>query len=276
MVWSILGNRAGNERAPNTVRRERGGIVAQPPARPTGGSGRHRRSRTAPARRTSPACPPPMPGRSLVTRRAIRDLVRTADPVHLRRDRASPAAARSGALLERLGHRPPRAPPRGRRGADGRPRPHGRLRAARSPRSRARSRRRSATRCATRSAASRTGSRSGSASCVHEHGHRARSRPPRDQPRAAARRTSPAAGRTSPDGPSVLRRRGLPGRVPERRREPRGERRRDQRAQRVPGPGRRHRHEHAGHGPGGARGGRQGRARTPTSSGWRRPRASAR
>ena len=54
---------------------------------------------------------------------------------------------------------------------------------------------------------------------------------------------------------------GVPGGVPERGREPRGERRRDQRPQRLPGPRRRHRHEHAGHRPGGARGGGPGRAR---------------
>ena len=62
--------------------------------------------------------------------------------------------------------------------------------------------------------------------------------------RRSVRATSPTAGRTSPDGPSGLRRRRPARGVPRRRRQPRGARRRDQRPQRLPGPRRRHRLEH--------------------------------
>ena len=48
--------------------------------------------------------------------------------------------------------------------------------------------------------------------------------------------------RTAPDGPQGLRRRRPARGVPRGRRQPRGARRRDQRAERLPGPRRRHRH----------------------------------
>ena len=55
---------------------------------------------------------------------------------------------------------------------------------------------------------------------VHQHGIAAR-RPSRSR-RTRARRTSQTAGRTSPDAASILRRRRLPGGVPQRGRQPRG------------------------------------------------------
>ena len=61
---------------------------------------------------------------------------------------------------------------------------------------------------------------------------------------------------------------------PERRREPRGARRRDQRPERLPGPGRRYGHEHGRDRPGRARGGGAGRTRGSgrAGRGGRRPR----
>ena len=89
--------------------------------------------------------------------------------------------------------------------------------------------------------------------------HRPWSQPARPRSGRATWRT---AARTSPDGPTGLRWSGPARRVPRGRRQPRGARRGDQRPQRLSGPGRGHRLEHAGHGPGGPRGGR--RCRRPT------------
>ena len=56
---------------------------------------------------------------------------------------------------------------------------------------------------------------------------------PRRRPMPSGRATSPTAGRTSPDGPPRLRRRRPARRLPRGGREPRGARRRDQRAERL-------------------------------------------
>ena len=79
MVWLDPSNGPENVRAP-ADRRERGGIVAQPPAASGGVLPRPAPTRRNRAREEDVARVPPnrLPGRSLVTKRAIRDLVRTA------------------------------------------------------------------------------------------------------------------------------------------------------------------------------------------------------
>ena len=187
------------------------------------------------------ADPNPTPGRSLVTRRAVVDIVRAATlgSYGVTGFAASPLERLLGGLgLGQPGHRASASatalddrarPDRRLRRPGRRGRPPGRLG-------------RSATRSAARSTARSTGSTihidglrfgpgGGAAAVVHV------------RPRArSARATSPTAGRTSPDGSPRVRRRRAARRVPGGRRQPRGARRRDQRAQRLPGPRRRHRH----------------------------------
>ena len=201
----------------------------------------------------------PTPGRSLVTRRAIRDLVRTATLATYGVTGFS-GGGPLGRLLERLGIAHP-----GLRLEVGETLTidldldvaYG-LPVAEVARQVDASVRYAIVRRAGPRAGPRSRSASGT-SATSPGRPRSRSRRPRRTSRGP--RTSPAAGRTSPDGPPVVRRCRVPRGVPERRREPRGARRRDQRAERVPGAGRRHRHQHAGDGPGGAGGGRSGRAR---------------
>ena len=214
----------------------------------------------------------PLPGRSLVTKRAIRDLVRTA-VLSAYGVTGFAGGGPVGRVLGRLGLAHPGLARRGGRRAHGGPAPHRRLRAAHR----------------------RGGAPGGVVGALHAAPRprpRARPRVDPDRPhgpparhparrRAApggrrARRTSQPAGRTSPDAPSILRRRRLPVGAPQRGRPPRGQRRRGQRPQRLPGPGRRHRHQHAGHGQGGARGGGQGGPGRPTPSASPRPRRSGR
>ena len=87
--------------------------------------------------------------------------------------------------------------------------------------------------------------------------------PPSVAPRRPERRR-PTRPRRQRDGRRLMARRacdgaGPPRSVPGGRRQPRGARRRDQRAQRLPGPRRRHRLEHVRDGQGRARRGRGGR-----------------
>ena len=219
----------------------------------------------------------PTPGRSLVSRRAIVDVVRSATlgsygvigfagggPIGRLAERLG--LAPRGIRVELGGGARDRARPHRRpRPADRRGRPPGRFgRAVRDPpRPRPRGRpaddprRRPAGRARSSVAAGRGGRAAG--------------------PRRRSRRTiSRPAARTSPDGPPALHRRGAPRRDPERRREPRAARRRDQRPQRLPGPGRRHRHEHARDRPGRARRGGGGRSRRAgrADRGGRQPRCA--
>ena len=200
----------------------------------------------------------PIPGRSLVTRQAVADIVRTA--VLGSYGVTGFAASLPERLLARLGlatpgprclarrrHRHRARPDRRLRRADRRGRPAGRLGGPLRP----------------SPCAGRRGRAPG-----HPYRRAAlRARPARrrrQDPLAtrvwSARATSPTAGRTSPDGAPRVRRRRAAGRVPRGRREPRGARRRDQQPERLPGPRRRHGLEHAGDG---------ARPR------WRRPSGSA-
>ena len=253
VCWFLgMGSVSGTRR--NRVRHERAGIVAQPSGSSAGCLSRP--ARPGPRREEDVArvTADPVPGRSLVTRRAIRDLVRSATLSVVRRLRASPAAARSAGCSS----------------ASASPSPglhlevgdeltvdlhlDRRVRPARSPRSPARST--LAVRYAIAHALGREPDRVSIRIGRLRHEHGDRRRPPSRRPRA----TRALRPRGQRDGRRLMARRscdgaGFLGGVPERGRQPRGERRRDQRAQRVPGARRRHRHEHAGDGPRGARGG---------------------
>ena len=215
----------------------------------------------------------PTPGRSLVTRRAVVDIVRTATLGSY--GVTGFAATPVDRLLGLARARPPgdRRPPR--RGARHRARPDRRLRRpgrrGRPPGRFGGPLRAPARRSTARSAGStihidglRFGPGGGPPSVVHggsRGGRPARPRRQRDGRRLMARRSC--------DGEGLL------GGVPGGGRQPRGARRRDQRAQRLPGPRRRHRLQHVRDGQGGPRRGR-GRRRTGRPSGSPRPSASGR
>ncbi len=112
------------------VRHERAGIVAHAPGPAARRSGRGTRPVGTARRGVAHVSADRMPGRSLVTRRAIRDLVRTATLATYGVSGFS-GGGPLGRLLERLGIAHPGLRLDGRRDADGRPRPRRRLRPAR-------------------------------------------------------------------------------------------------------------------------------------------------